>query len=124
MSDVKKLADKLKSAPTATSLSGLSMLCVDSLGALQKSLNVSPIPQTPDCLDANQASPGWMRTRSATANLPENGIGGFLLTLQYDTVARSQIFFCWYPISVFIRMHTSNGGSGQWLDWMKLAFAS
>ena len=36
MSDVKKLSDMLKSAPTATSLSGLSMLFVNGSGMLAK----------------------------------------------------------------------------------------
>ena len=120
MSATKPLADILKVVSTATSLSGLSMLCVNSSGILSKSCQICPIPETPYCEDADLATRGWTRTKTSTLNLPASGNGGFLLTLQYDGVARTQIFFAWHP-GIYTRIHTSGASVDRWKDWMKVS---
>lgn len=122
MSGVTKLADKLKSAPTVTSLSGLSIPCVSSSGELQKTFQVVPSVNTPICSDANDASPGWMRTNPGTVNIPVSGTGSFLLTLQYDTVARIQFFFRWLSIpAIWARQHSSGSAVDKWGNWTQIA---
>lgn len=124
MSEAMPLSDVLKSAPTASSLSGLSMLCVNSSGILYQSYHVTPTRLTPSCKDANDAPPGWSRTNQNTLNLPASGVGGYLLTLQYDTVAKMQLFFCWKnPPLVYARYHSSPPvqEEAEWKGWVVIA---
>ena len=121
------LQNVFAAAPTVTSLSNLSMLCVNSSGELQKNATAFPAPNTPSCTDANSAPPGFSRTLDQTVNLPKNGLGGFLLTLQYDQVAASQMFFCWEVsalLEIFTRKRRSTPTDKSWTPWHQMAFES
>ena len=95
MSEAMKIPDFLKSLPAAASLLNLSILCATSSGELRRNTTVIPTPTTPICADMNEAEEGFMRTSMETLNRPMNGVGGFVLTLRYDAVAKTQIFFGW-----------------------------
>ncbi len=58
----------------------------------------------------NEAEEGFMRTSMETLNRPMNGVGGFVLTLRYDAVAKTQIFFGWAPARLFMRKRNSSPG--------------
>ena len=123
MSESKTLADKLKSAPAATSLLDLSTLCVNASGMLQKTYSAVPTRKSPICEDADSALPGWMRTVQSTLNLPPGttGNGSFLLTMQWDAVAKMQLFFYWSaPMRVYARKRNSGGANnGMWDPWVR-----
>lgn len=112
------LKDKFKNAPTVTSVLNLSALFVNSSGGLVKTNQVFPLPTTPTCADADSATPGWMKTDLRTLNLPASGLGGFIFTLQYDAVARTQFFYAWAP-NIFVRKHSSGTGNDKWEGWHK-----
>lgn len=123
MSLTKTLESAIASLPTATSLSNHLTILSTSAGTLKKSFQSYPVPQTPMCNDADLATPGWMRTTTSTANLPIKGLGGFLLTLQYDVIARIQFFYAWNP-AIYVRRHTSGTSNDRWEPWMKVTMTA
>ncbi len=123
MSTPALLTEILKSAQTASSLLNLSVLCANTSGVLQKTTSAIPNLASPVCEDANTATPGWMKTTTNTLNLPKgiSGNGSFILTLQWDSTAATQIFFHWIAAVIYIRKRNSNTGNTSWIDWKKLA---
>lgn len=118
----KDLTDVLKNAQTAVSLLNHSIPCINSSGTPLKTNQVIPLPTTPTCIDADLATPGWMRTVGNTLNLPKDGLGGFILTLQFDLAAKIQFFTQWSGgTSLFMRKHTSGSGNDLWTDWLEFA---
>ena len=124
MSEAVKIPDFLKSLPAAASLLNLSILCATSSGELRRNTTVIPTPTTPICADMNEAEEGFMRTSMETLNRPMNGIGGFVLTLRYDAVAKTQIFFGWTHARLFMRRRNSSPGDNSWDVWKEIAFVS
>lgn len=124
MSEAMKIPDFLKSLPAAASLLNLSILCATSSGELRRNTTVIPTPTTPICADMNEAEEGFMRTSMETLNRPMNGGGGFVLTLRYDAVAKTQIFFGWAPAKLFMRKRNSSPGDNSWDVWKEIAFVS
>lgn len=118
MSVVKKLSD----LGIAASLLGMSMIAVDTSGNLLRTFSLIPTPYTADCLDADEAPPGWSRLRTNTVNLPANGNGGFLLTMQYDTYAKLQLFAQFDSGGPYLWMRRR--ANQEWQDWKKFQFVT
>ncbi|MBD5306111.1 MAG: hypothetical protein HDS14_00560 [Bacteroides sp.] len=105
---------------------GYYPLITDTSGNIQKTDSLIPNPQAPLVTDADNAPCGWSRTNNSTANLPASGLGGFLLTLRYDTKAAIQ-FFCQWGAStpaLYSRKRFSGSGTEGWGIWQKFAFVS
>lgn len=105
----------------AISNAARSVLTVSSSGTLQLNTAIAPSLITPVCQDADTAWAGWARTGATTTHLPSGGLGGFLLTLQYDVRARIQLFFQWALAAIFIRRHSSGTPDDKWESWKRLA---
>lgn len=121
------LSDFLKNLPVATSNSGLSMLCVNSLGDLQKHQTAIPSSNCPLCLDADAAPVGFSKTIPSTVNLPDgaNGNGGFIFTMDYDGGAKIQTFFRYSAgAALYLRRRVSGSVNDGWDVWKRLAFQS
>ena len=113
---------KLNELPTAASPLNLSMIAVDASGNLSRTYCSNPTPTSPDCWDADDAPPGWSRTRSTTTNLPANGNGGFLLTLQYDPEAKLQVFYQFDAGGPYLWIRRR--ANKEWQSWKQFQFVT
>lgn len=85
-----------------------------------------PSSKSPLATDADTAVAGFSRTGQNTANLPGKGLAGFLLTLDSDTRAKMQVFFCWYTgFGLYFRKRNSPAtGACTWDTWHKVTLTA
>lgn len=121
MSGTTTLGDVLKAASTKDFGSGDTPLGCTPSGSLVKQPYLLPNPSLPFATDADTAPTGFSRTNTDTAHLPAAGLGGFLLTLNYDWNAKSQVFFAWYTgIGLYYRKKASGSTGVFWAEWKKV----
>lgn len=119
MSVTRTLAEVLAAAQNATSLSGTSVLLLNSSGDIAKTMNLVPTPNTPGCSNANEAPQGWGKTTMSTANLPASGNGGFIFSMYYDIYAGMQDF---YQFDGGPKKWFRRKVGGEWESWMRYQF--
>lgn len=123
MSDSRKLSDVLKSTQTASSLSGLSMLLVNSLGELAKNPDaLSPfltVKTYPAGMDLNDfVTPGMFKFSSNPKNSPINLAGNFLYVWSHTAGYVSQkVEDLMWGHGIYHR-HMRDGG--DWSSWVKV----
>ncbi len=119
--DMKPLEDVFKNAPTASSLSGLLMMFVNSLGVPVKMGNTPVIVYSySGNINDIQTTGFYKLTESATGCPVSNPIGSFLLHLNWDGNAAHQVFFRYPEGYLQPRIKTS----GVWKPWKQLAFVT
>lgn len=118
MSLTKTLTDKLKSAPIATSLSGLSILLVNALGELVRLKETPLIIWGSKMMDMNEfVSSGIYKLDSNTINSPVgNSQGSIVLHLQWDSNAYYQLMFCYQDLTLLFR----GAKTKIWRPWKRV----
>lgn len=124
MNEAKTLAEIIKALPSASSVSGLSMICANSSGILNK-LGPKPLLWYPDAANP----PGWADSLenpgiyhvspTAFSDAPQTttSSGNILIHLGGSSF-RFQILFAWYQNN-FILFRQYAGS--KWYDWKKIA---
>ena len=122
MSQPITFADLLKLATVVSSISGLSMLLVNSSGELQK-CSISPLlNQQTIVTDVDEfLSTGVYRLGEATANFPySSASGSMLFHLRWDNNAHFQIVFCYQKSSIIFRVAKNQ----VWQTWKQVTLTA